>query len=170
MTNPAKPPPKKSTRNSLTTKPIAQLVSLERTPKSTEYKAIAAASLSRLSPSTSVVNLLGAPTSLKIPITAAGSVVDTIAPSNRHATIPMPENSDNTTPTNRVLTTTATIAIIRIGPMSSMSLLTFMDSAVSNNKMGKKTIRKVSEEISKVLIMPRKSPITGGAHLKTCAA
>ena len=47
-----------------------------------------AASLNRLSPSTSVVRRLGAPTSRKMPTTATGSVVATMAPSSRQTTSP----------------------------------------------------------------------------------
>ncbi|KAG0732260.1 hypothetical protein G6F59_015636 [Rhizopus arrhizus] len=58
------------------------------TASSTEYKAMDAASLNRLSPSTSVVSRLGAPTSRKMPTTATGSVVATMAPSSRQTTRP----------------------------------------------------------------------------------
>ena len=57
-------------------------------PASMANKAMAAASFSRLSPSTSMVSRLGAPISLKMPITAAGSVVATMAPSIRQAIRP----------------------------------------------------------------------------------
>ena len=72
--------------------------------------------------------------------------------------------ASSVTPTTTVQTTTATMAIIRIGPMSSISRRTFIDSAVSNNSTGRNTIRKVSDEISKRSSESRKSPIQAGAH------
>ena len=52
--------------------------------------AMATASLSSDSPSARIDSRLGAPTSRKMPITAAGSVVDTTAPSSRQTTRSMP--------------------------------------------------------------------------------
>ncbi|MNI61280.1 hypothetical protein D3C73_1165420 [compost metagenome] len=72
--------------------------------------------------------------------------------------------ASSVTPTTTVHTTTATIAIIRIGPMSSIRRRTFMASAVSNNSTGRNTIRKVSDEISKRSSESRKSPIQLGAQ------
>ncbi|MNJ73835.1 hypothetical protein D3C77_706830 [compost metagenome] len=60
------------------------------------------------------------------------------------------------------------MAIIRMGPMSSIRRRTFMDSAVSNSSTGRNTIRKVSDEISKRSSESRKSPIQLGAQPCTC--
>src|SRR3546814_10660283 len=51
-----------------------------------------------------------------------------------------------TNPTATVDTTTATIAIMRMGPMSSINRRTFMASAVSNSRTGRITNRKVRSE------------------------
>ena len=52
--------------------------------------AMATASFNSDSPSARIDSRLGAPTSRKMPITAAGSVVDTMAPSSRQTTRSMP--------------------------------------------------------------------------------
>ena len=72
--------------------------------------------------------------------------------------------ASSVTPTTSVHTTTATMAIMRMGPMSSINRRTFMDSAVSNSSTGRNTIRKVSDEISKRSRESRKSPIQLGAQ------
>jgi hypothetical protein len=48
---------------------------------------MATASFNSDSPSARMLSRLGAPTSRKMPMTAAGSVVDTTAPSSRHTTM-----------------------------------------------------------------------------------
>ncbi|KAG1373704.1 hypothetical protein G6F60_015544 [Rhizopus arrhizus] len=58
------------------------------TASSTEYQAMDAAALTRLSPSPSVGSRLGAPTSRKMPTTATGAGVATMAPSSRQTTRP----------------------------------------------------------------------------------
>jgi hypothetical protein len=104
--------------------------------------AIAAASLRRLSPSTSVVSRRGAPTSRKTPMTAPGSVVARIAPTSRHETSAIeggrPLTGARAKPTNTVETTTATIAIRSTGPMSSSRRRTSTASAASNSRTGRK--------------------------------
>ena len=82
---------------------------------------MAAASFSRLSPSTSRVSRAGAPTSRKIAITATESVVATIAPSSRHATSDTPAIGNSASPITNVATSTAITASSRIGAASSMS-------------------------------------------------
>ena len=52
----------------------------------TTNREIAAASFKRASPSTSRVSRAGAPTSRKMAMTAAGSVVATTAPRSKHTT------------------------------------------------------------------------------------
>ncbi len=76
--------------------------------------------------------------------------------------------ASSVTPTTTVQTTTATMAIMRMGPISSIKRRTFMDSAVSNKSTGRNTIRKVSDEISKRSSESRKSPIQLGAQPWTC--
>ena len=57
-----------------------------RMPMNRPKAAMATASFRRDSPSARIDSLLGAPTSRKMPMTAAGSVVETMAPSSRHTT------------------------------------------------------------------------------------
>ncbi|CPN37527.1 Uncharacterised protein [Bordetella pertussis] len=103
-----------------------------------------------------------------MPTTAAGSVVATMAPSRRQTIRPYDETASTAKPTTRVHTTTATMAIIRIGPISSISRRTFIDNAVSNSSTGRNTIRKVSDEISKCSMVSSRSPSTGGAQPCKC--
>ena len=67
-----------------------------------------------------------------------------------------------------VQTTTATMAIIRMGPMSSIRRRTFIDSAVSNSSTGRNTMRKVSDEMLKWSMVESRSPSTGGTQPCQC--
>src|SRR6516165_3862925 len=84
----------------------------------TEKSTMAAASLSRLSPSSSRVRRAGAPTSRKIATTAAGSVVATIAPTNNATVSGIPAAKDRLKPIAAAAANTATIAKVRIGAQS----------------------------------------------------
>ncbi len=108
---------------------------------------IAAASFSRLSPSTRRISRDGAPTSRKIAMTATGSVVATIAPSARHAMIDTPATGSSAAPIAPVATTTATIARSRIGAASSIICGTSIVSADSNSSAGSRMYRNASEPI-----------------------
>ncbi|CAM5484001.1 hypothetical protein ECAE60S_03266 [Eoetvoesiella caeni] len=70
-------------------------------------------------------------------------------------------------PTATVQTTTATTAIMSIGPISSSKRLTLVASEVSNSRTGRKTNKKVSDETSKCWSESRKSDIRAGAQLCT---
>jgi hypothetical protein len=78
---------------------------------------IAAASLSRLSPSSRRVSRGGAPISRRIATTAAGSVVATMAPMSS-PTVSDTEASDSEKPTAAAAANTATMAKVRIGAAS----------------------------------------------------
>ena len=88
-------------------------------PMKARKKATAAASLHRLSPSTSRVSRSGAPTLRKIEITATGSVVATTEASSRQATSGSPATGQSAIPMPKIATTTATMARRRIGTASS---------------------------------------------------
>ena len=105
---------------------------------SSANSARAAASLNRLSPSTSTDSRRGAPISRKMPTTATGSVVATMEPSSRQAISPTPLTGASMNPTNSVVTITATTASSRMGARSSISRRTSITSAASNSKVGRK--------------------------------
>ena len=113
-------------------------------PSSSVNSAIAAASFSSASPSTSRVSRPVAPISRKMPTTALGSVVATMAPSMRQTVRLWPESGSRAAPTTTVLTSTATIAMASTGTVSRANCLTSRVSAPWNTRMGKKTSRKVS--------------------------
>ena len=81
--------------------------------------AMATASFSSDSPSARIDSRLGAPTSRKMPMTAAGSVVDTTAPSSRQTTRSMPVAKCTTPPTMAMHTSTATMASSSTAQISS---------------------------------------------------
>src|SRR5580692_11066338 len=83
---PNRPPPTNDMKNSLSPEPMSSSRAVPIIPSKTANSAIAAASLSRASPSTRRVNRAGAPMSRKMAMTAAGSVVDTTEPSSRQTT------------------------------------------------------------------------------------
>jgi hypothetical protein len=108
-------------------------------PSRTANRAIAAASLSSASPSTSRVKRPGAPTSRKIAITAAGSVVATAAPSSKHTTSGTPAIGHNAKPITAVVTRVAMTARNRIGAASSIRRRTSVAIPASNTRGGRKT-------------------------------
>ena len=87
---------------------------------------MAAASFSRLSPSMMRDSRFGAAMLRKMLTTADGSVVETIAPTSRHAASGSALTHDSAKPTITVATTTATMASIRIGAASSSIRRRFM--------------------------------------------
>ena len=106
---------------------------------------IAAASLSRLSPSTSRQSRAGAPTSRKIPTTAPVSVVATIDASSRHATSDTSATGATASPITAVATRTATTARSRIGATSSIIRFTSIVSAAWKRSAGTNTNMNVSD-------------------------
>ena len=122
--------------------------------------AIATASLSSDSPSARIDRRLGAPTSRKMPITAAGSVVDTMAPSSRQTMMSMPVARCTAPATPAMQTSTATIAISRTAKISSNRRRTSMVRPAVNSSGGRNSGRKTSVP-SLSLSRPRKmSPRT----------
>ena len=111
--------------------------------------AIAVASLSRLSPSTSRVRRAGAPRSRKIAITAAGSVVAMIAASSRQAARGTGASGQSASPTAAVVASTAITARTNTGAASSIRRRTSMVSAASNKRIGRNTNKKPLEVIGK---------------------
>ena len=75
----------------------------------------------------------------KIDTTAEGSVVETIAPTRRHATRPTPETSASDPPTTTVEKITATTASVTIGTQSSSIRLRFIPSVTWKSSVGRKT-------------------------------
>ena len=106
--------------------------------RSTVKIAIAVASLSRLSPSTSRVRRPGAPISRKIPTTADGSVVAMIAANSRQAASGTDASGASATPTTAVVTITAITASTRTAAASSAIRRTSIISAASNKRTGRK--------------------------------
>ena len=81
--------------------------------------AMAAASFSRLSPSTIRASRCGADRLRKIETTADGSVVETMAPNSRQAIAGIGLKGARAMPTKAVATITARTAMTRIGTQSS---------------------------------------------------
>ena len=107
----------------------------------TPASAMAAASFNRLSPSIKRINLPGAPTSRNTPTTAEGSVVATMAPSNRQAMNPCGTNGASTAPMANVVTNTATTASNKMGAASCAMRRTSTLSATWNSNGGRKMAR-----------------------------
>jgi hypothetical protein len=93
-------------------------------------RAMAAASFSRLSPSTMRVSRWGAAMLRKIETTAEGSVVATMAPSMRQAISGSGVKGFSVKPMTSVATTTASTAITRMGTQSSAMRRRFSPSEV----------------------------------------
>ena len=108
-----------------------------RMPRNRPKAAIATASFSSDSPSARIDSRLGAPTSRKMPITAAGSVVDTTAPSSRQTTRFTPVAQWTTRPTKAMQTTTAMIASNSTAEISSSRRRTSMFSPAVNSSPAK---------------------------------
>ncbi len=105
---------------------------------------MATASLNSDSPSARIDSRLGAPTSRKMPITAAGSVVDTMAPSSRQTMRSMPVVWCTTAATTPMQTSTATTASSRTAKISSNSRRTSIVRPALNNRGGRNIGRKSS--------------------------
>ena len=72
-------------------------------------------------------------------MTAAGSVVETTAPSSRQTTSEVAANGQSASPTMTAVMTVATTASIRIGAASSRMRRTSLVNAASNTSKGRKT-------------------------------
>ncbi len=105
---------------------------------------IATASLNSDSPSARIESRLGAPTSRKMPITAAGSVVDTMAPSSRQTTRSTPVTWWTTTATTPMQTSTATMASNSTAKISSSRRRTSIVRPALNSSGGRNIGRKSS--------------------------
>ena len=123
---------------------------------------MAAASFSRLSPSTSRTSRAGAPISRKMATTAAGSVVATIDPSSRQTTSGTPASGHSASPITAVATNTATTASSRMGAASSIIRRTSMVSAAWNSSAGRNTRIYVEELNDRPATASAASRITGG--------
>ncbi len=109
---------------------------------------IATASLNSDSPSARIDSRLGAPTSRKMPMTAAGSVVETIAPTSRQTISSMPVTWCSTAATTPMQTSTATTANSSTAKISSNSRRTSIVSPALNSSGGRKSGRKRSVRTS----------------------
>ncbi|MFO1236747.1 MAG: hypothetical protein U1F24_06980 [Alphaproteobacteria bacterium] len=126
------------------------LVSPPSAAISTTTRAIAAASLKRLSPSTIVESRRGAPMSRKMLSTAAVSVGATIAPTRNASSSNSCHSADSTVtpsavmkgkrlaPTTAQHSTTAKMAITRIGQISSIVRRMSTCSPAANSSGGRK--------------------------------
>ncbi len=161
---PSTRPPRNSRRKTSTTPPgepgMAALEStrLTRMPMKRPKAAMATASFSSDSPSARIDNRLGAPTSRKMLMTAAGSVVDTTAPSSRQTTRSMPVAQWTTKPTEAMHTTTATMASSRTAWTSSISRRTSMLRPAVNSNGGRNKGRNMSAPTSSLSRPTKASP------------
>ena len=131
---------------------------LTRMPMNRPKAAMATASFSSDSPSARIDSRLGAPTSRKMPITAAGSVVDTTAPSSRQTTRSMPVAQCTTKPTEAMQTTTATMASSSTAWTSSISRRTSMLRPAVNSSGGRNSGRNMSAPTSSLSRPTKASP------------
>ena len=121
---------------------------------------IAAASLSNASPSTRRVRRVAAPMSRKMPTTALGSVVATMAPTSRQTCSGICANGNKASPMVAVLTTTATTASSSTVAISCDKRRTSMARAPWNTRIGRKISRKdslLSGKSSRVRAAPSKA-------------
>ena len=151
IAKPSTRPPTNSRRNT----PTAEVGSAGMPPPSVEARAtrmpmnrpnaaMATASFSSDSPSARIDSLLGAPTSRKMPMTAAGSVVETTAPSSRQTTMSKPVARCTTPATQAIQTSTATMASSSTAWISSMRRLTSIVRPAVNRSGGRKRGRNSS--------------------------
>ena len=110
-----------------------------RADRNTENSAIAAASFSRLSPSTIRARRCGAGVARKMPTTADGSVVDTIAPSSRQASKGNSAKGIRAAAITSVAAKTAITASDSTGTQSSISRRRFSVSETWNSRIGSST-------------------------------
>ena len=131
-----------------------------RMPMNRPKAAMATASFSSDSPSARIDRRFGAPTSRKIPITAAGSVVDTTAPSSRQTTISMPVARWTTPATAAMHTSTATMASSSTAEISSIRRRTSIVRPAVNNRGGRNSGRNTSVPTSSLSKPTKASPST----------
>ena len=153
MTKPQIRPPTNSRRKTRTA-PVGSAASetsagsgatrATRMPMNRPKAAMATASFSSDSPSARIDSRLGAPTSRKMPMTAAGSVVDTTAPSSRQTTRSMPVARCTTPPTMAMHTSTATMASSSTAETSSSRRRTSIVRPAVKSKGGRNSGRNTS--------------------------
>ena len=129
-----------------------------RMPMNRPNAAMATASFRSDSPSARIESRFGAPTSRKMPMAAAGSVVETTAPSSRQTTMSIPVAKCTTPATEAMQTSTATMARSSTAWISSINRRTSMVRPAVKSRGGRNRGRKTSVPTSSLSSPTKAAP------------
>ena len=147
ITAPTRAPPIKTSKKSNTAPPASAQVNaapLRANKRIILNTTIAVASFNKDSPSTRIVSLSGAPSSLNSEITATGSVAEIRAPNKSASVNGTSRKNHRPTAMKAVEISSAGIARIKTGIRSLTNCLAFRLNADSNNRAGRNRNRTMS--------------------------